>query len=274
MAYNVKILLDSLSPAGVRLTTWELTYPRMIHCELMTHREFGKNAASSRAIPIEKVIQRVLEDPAMPVWWGKNQSGMQALEELDLAGKIAAMDIWLAARDKAVEQARRMVAFGVHKQIVNRLLEPWCWMTVIMSGTNHAHFFKLRAHKDAQPEFQKLAYMMKERYQASTPQRLGAGEWHMPLIQDQDRLIAAGTGDLAKISVGRCARVSYLTHDGQRDHAADIELHDRLLTSGHWSPFEHVAQTLPDADLHAECGNYRRGWFQYRKTFENEYVAA
>lgn len=264
-----------MSPAGVRLTTWELIFPRFIHSEFMTHREFSRNAASSRAIPIEKTIERVLQDPAMPVHWGKNQKGMQALEELTGRDKLEAQATWLYARDAAVRSARLMIDAGAHKQIVNRLLEPWTWMTVIASATNHANFFKLRAHKDAQPEFQKLAYLMKDAYEASRPQSLVAFDWHLPLIQPDDLGQKATWDQLQKISVGRCARVSYLTHDGRRDHAEDIALHDRLLTAGHWSPFEHVAQAMEHQSYNNPiCGNFRAGFRQYRKTFQAEYVSA
>lgn len=268
MAYSAKILADSLAPSGYRLTTFELTYPRFVHSELMTHREFSRNSASSRAIPIEKMIQRVKDDPVLPVYWGKNQKGMQAAEELSPIDRHCAEIYWLQQRDEAVRVAEGLVRLNVHKQIVNRLLEPWMWITVLVSATNFSNFFSLRCHPAAQPEIQKLAYMMRDIYFAAEPRLLRAGHWHLPLLPDYEELFnGIDSYDLKKIAVGRCARVSYLTHDGQRDPQADVELHDRLASMGHWSPFEHVAQAHFEA---IRSGNFT-GWRQYRKLFTGEY---
>lgn len=266
MPYSVKILADSLAPCKKRLTTFELTYPRFVHSELMTHRMFSRNSASSRAIPIEKMIDRVMEDPAMPVHWGKNQPGMQAEEELTGHELAVVQSEWINARNDAVFNARRMLAAGGHKQIVNRILEPWMWITVICSSTEYGNFFNLRCHPAAQPEIRKLAEMMAETYHQQSPKQLSAGEWHLPLVHLEDREQIEDVALLGKISAGRCARVSYLTHDGKRDHQADIDLADRLSAAGHWSPFEHVATALNLATPH---GNFT-GFKQYRKLFPTE----
>lgn len=275
--YNCKILLDSVNTAGDRLTTFELTYPRFVHCELMTHRVFSRNSSSSRAIPIEKMIEQVENDPVIPVYWGKNQRGMQAGEELSESTKEVAQEIWLMSRNKAIMQARILSAQGVHKQIVNRLLEPWMWITVIVSSTEYNNFFNLRCHKDAQPEMAKIAWMMLEEYKKSMPRLLCDLDWHLPLMPDlyqlfNDKDFPTWLGLVKKVSVGRCARVSYLTHDGKRDPQADIDLHDnRLLHPSnpsdpdHMSPFEHVAMASPGE----KSGNFT-GWHQYRKDFPNE----
>jgi thymidylate synthase ThyX len=276
MAWSCKILADSLPLSGHRLTTFEVTYPRFIHSEFMTHRAISRNAASSRAIPVEKMLARVKDDPAMPVWWGKNQKGMQALEELTGHERVMSEKEWLLARDHAVTRAESMLAWGAHKQIVNRLLEPFCWITVIASATDWGNFFNLRCHKDAQPEFQKIAYMMGDDYLSNKPRFVANDYVHAPLVSSVDDwaiLDLAGldakaqTDVIKKVSTGRCARVSYLTHDGRRDINEDIALHDRLIGPGHWSPFEHVATASSDQNLRS--GNFR-GWFQYRKDFENE----
>jgi thymidylate synthase ThyX len=286
LPWSTRILLDSVAPCGKRLTTWELTYPRFVHSEYMTHRLFSRNAASSRAIPIEKVIERVLHEPAMPYYWGKNQKGMQAAEELEAAEKRAALDEWLAARDSAVAHAQKLMAMGVHKQIVNRLLEPFVWITVICTATEFGNWFHLRTHPDAQPEIRVIAQMMVDVYYKHPPTPLKAGEWHMPLIRREDRadicrllegqLPAAPQSveeALKRISVARCARISYLTHDGVRDIQKDLDLYDRLVNgsggAGHWSPFEHVAMAL---DEPLPSGNFI-GWKQFRKCFENEHHA-
>jgi thymidylate synthase ThyX len=269
--YNCKILLDSINTSGDRLTTFELTYPRIIHSELLTHKMLSKNSSSSRAIPIEKMIEQVENDPVIPVYWGKNQKGMQAEVELDPFYQESALRRWLSARDEAVVNARALIHYGVHKQIVNRLMEPWMWITVLVSATEYNNFFNLRCHKDAQPEIAKIAWMMLEEYKESKPRNLNNGQWHLPLLFDLDNpsihefeSLDPNT-DLRKISVGRCARVSYLTHEGKRNPQADIDLHNRLITSGHWSPFEHVAMASPGE----KSGNFT-GWHQYRKDFPNE----
>src|SRR4051812_43727861 len=128
--YQTRILRDSIAPCGRRLTTWELTYPRFVHAELMTHRMFSRNSASSRAIPTEKLMARVREDPALPVWWGRNQAGMQADGELGDEPRAAAQHLWLKARDQMLEMVERLSAVGLHKQITNRLIEPWMFITV------------------------------------------------------------------------------------------------------------------------------------------------
>lgn len=277
MAYEAKIILDSISPEGWRLTTFELTYPRFVHSELLTHRVFSRNSSSSRAIPIEKMIARVMNDPVLPVWWGKNQPGMQAEEELQGNDKSQAQTYWLEARDNAVDIAVAMVGKGVHKQIVNRILEPWMWITVILSGTDFGNFFSLRCDKAAQPEIKKIAEMACELYYESPPPRMfDFGEWHMPYLPDFDHLskrkiLAERDGkifDLREISAARCARVSYLTHDGVRDLSKDKELFDRLIGPGHFSPLEHVA--MPEARLRRGAGGNFMGWTQFRKSFPGE----
>lgn len=266
MSYSARVLADSVGPSGKRLTTMEITYPRFVHSEFMTHRMFSRNSASSRAIPIGKMIGRVIDDPVLPVWWGKNQAGMQATEELDEDARVNAEAVWLHARDEAIGRVQVLSAIGLHKQIANRLLEPWMWITVIVSATEWVNFFGLRCHPDAQPEIRKIAEMMRELYQSSRPRETDAGIWHLPLVGSDDLMGGYGERDLKKISVGRCARVSYLTHDGKRDPQADIDLCDRLSTSGHWSPFEHVAVALEKPE---HCGNFI-GWRQYRKDFDGE----
>lgn len=261
MAYTVKILLDSINPMGKRLTTWEITYPRFVHAEFMTHRMFSRNAASSRAIPISKMIEKVKLDPAMPVYWGTNQKGMQAGEELSAELIANAKYDWLIARDAAIKTVQHLTStYNLHKQIANRLLEPWMFITVIMSTTEIDNFFDLRCLPDAQPEIKKLADMMRVAYNLSKPTLIKDGNWHLPMILPEE--FELDIEILKKISVARCARVSYLTHDGVRDYDKDIELCDKLAASGHWSPFEHAACSTFSKDR--PSGNFR-GWIQYRE---------
>ena len=280
--FSAKILADSISERGARLTTFELTFPRVILAEFNTHRMISRNAASSRAIPTEKLIQRVKDDPFIPEF-RLNQKGMQAGGSLEEVGAQNALELWLHARDRAITHATAFHALDIHKQYVNRLLEPWMWCTVIASATEWANLFALRCNPQAEPSFQKIAGMALQALRASEPDVLGAGDWHLPLVDEEDYKFSIdahlptrpleAVEFLRKVSVGRCARVSYLTHDGKRDHSADVELHDRLAASGHWSPFEHVAAPLAPGDhgfpQDGFSGNFR-GWKQYRKAFEFE----
>lgn len=262
-----------MAPSRCRLTTWEFCYPRFVHSELMTHRLFSRNAASSRAIPIEKFIERVLTDPAMFVFWGKNQAGMQSSEEVAPDVKAEAIAEWLRARDSAVGHARNLQKLGLHKQIVNRVLEPWLYITTIVSATTFSNFFHLRDHKDAQAEIAWVGSTAHQLYDAATPIEIPENGWHLPFIYPEDLILCSDENLLKQISTGRCARVSYLTHEGKRDHSKDIELHNKLMTSadsgdpGHWSPFEHPAMALATKK---RSGNFI-GWEQYRKTFPNEH---
>ena len=145
------------------------------------------------------------------------------------------------------------------------------WITVIATGNEGAwnNFFALRCHHEAEPHIQAIAYMARDMRNQSTPQKLSDGQWHLPLIGfEGDELLSVE--DQVKVSVGRCARVSYLTHDGIRDVQADIDLHDRLLASKHFSPFEHVAREA-SWDYDYKTGNLGAGWTQYRKTLKGEY---
>jgi thymidylate synthase ThyX len=265
--YSVKIIKDSLAPSRRRLTTFELRYPRFIHSELMTHRFFSRNAASSRAIPVDKMLQRIQDNPAHPIWWGANEPGMKAKAELEGENLVAVKSEWFDAMDSAIHHARKMLEAGAHKQIVNRILEPFSLITTIVTATNYENFFTLRYHEDAQPEFGYLAKLMADTYYNSLPNAVWTGFWHLPYIQadEWDTPIEI----LKKVSVARCARVSYLTHDGVRAIEKDLDLYETLKNGsgfGHWSPFEHVARAM---DYDAASGNFR-GWEQYRKTFANE----
>ncbi len=307
MEYAASILADSLSPEGHRLTTLEITFPRLVLPEFNTHRVFSRNSASSRAIPVVKQLQRVLDHPYVPFEWGTNQRGMQAGPVLEGDKARVARAHWLSARDSAVAHVLGLIShpdfcplrsgdglpaqlaafraateggevpetwLNVHKQLANRLLEPFMWHTVIVSATEWDNFWHLRAHPDAQPEIRRIAVMMRDAFEDSTPRRCGADDWHLPLTDDL-RIDAPGgpsLEDAIKVCVGRCARVSYLTHSGQRDLSADITLHDRLLSSGHLSPFEHAARPLTADELEAGEGwsaNFR-GWVSYRKGIPGE----
>jgi thymidylate synthase ThyX len=296
MSHSAKILADSISPDGVRLTTMEVVIPRIVLAEFNTHRMFSRNSASSRAIPVEKMLKRVEENPYIPQEFGANQKGMQAGAALDGHVADAAREQWILAKNQAVYAAKHLLNLGVHKQLTNRLLEPWLWHTIIVSATEWDNFFHLRCHPHAHPDIRKTAELMREAMEKNEPQELDYGQWHMPLIWEEDREAfsdhdpaALPMNELPLCSIGRCARVSYLTHDGKRDVAEDIALARRLLNDGHMSPFEHVARPMAQHEIEHFAqkvpewngapfgwtgipflGNFC-GWVQYRKTIPNEH---
>ncbi len=281
METYARVVADSIAPSGARLTTMELCYQRFIHSEFMTHRMFSRNAASSRAIPIQKMLEQVQAEPAMPVHWGKNQPGMQASEEILHTG--IAVNRWEAAASDAVYHANILFRDAeVHKQVTNRLLEPFQWIKVIVTATEWDNFFTLRLHEDAQPEIRLLAQHMEAAMEWSDPVHLKYHEWHLPYVplwEEQENM----TPEVArKCSAARCARVSYLNHDNSTpDINKDIALADKLLEAGHMSPFEHQgkpmgANTMPfytrwedgvthlDRDGQLWSGNLR-GFVQWRQ---------
>jgi hypothetical protein len=223
----------------------------------------SRNSASSRAIPTSKIIERVESDPVLPVEWGVNRKGMSASEMLTPEDEEEAKRAWLDARDAAVEEAQRLHHLHVHKQVVNRLLEPFLWQTVIVTATEWDNFFELRCAPNAQPEIREAALRMRAARDASTPQHVAIGGWHLPLVQADER--ALDVEILKKISAARCARVSYLTHSGTREIEKDLDLYERLREDRHLSPFEHVATPSGDGEFHANF----RGWFQMRQEIES-----
>lgn len=257
---KAEIVADSSSVS--RITTFLLTYPRFIHSELMTHRMFSRNAASSRAIPVERMTKEVSDNPAMPVEWGTIQKGMQAGPVLEGQNRYRAETIWCEGRDDAIHTAEKLLNLGIHKQVANRVLEPWMHMTTLVTATEYGNFFKLRAHPAAQPEFQELAYEMLSLYLKNKPVEMEDGEWHLPFISNEERREHAVQVQ-RKICTARCARTSYVKMTSRKEVAEDIEFHDRLLVNGHMSPFEHAARANP----YTQSANFW-GWTQYREIVE------
>lgn len=307
--YEATVLCDSISPDGVRLTTLCCTFPRIVLAEFNTHRVFSRNSASSRAIPVKKRIEQIRENPYIPLQFGKNKSGMQAQDE-EVADAMKALDTWLQARDQACDMAEKLADIGLHKQWANRLIEPFAWHTVICSATEWANYWALRISKHAQPEICEVSRAMKVAMDASNPNKLDVGEWHTPLIYEEDVEDACtqeGVDEslLVKLSTSRCASVSYERHM-ERNTEKDLQRHDILSGAGHMSPFEHAAMVgycLPgdegakfsatpndnawstdgwtlmpsrkqyDAAFRGPfIGNFRAPWIQYRKLLPNEAV--
>lgn len=289
MSYSATVVLDSMSACGSRLVTLEVSFPRIVLAEFNTHRMFSRNSASSRAIPFPKMLERVENDPFVPGTWGKNQKGMQAEQDVSLEDAKYARLVWNAARNDAIKHAEELHnGVGIHKQIVNRLIEPFLFHTVVFSTTELGNWFGLRDSKLAQPEIMHAAKLMRSAIDRSDPQPLNNGEWHLPYVThyDYESLRNAGysTDQLALISSARCARVSYLTHDGERDVEKDMALAASLENNGHMSPFEHVAKSMDRNAWESYAGSamlgwiYNRipvgnfwGWGQYRKGLANEH---
>lgn len=262
---NIKaeVICHSVNQHGDELVTFVITYPRIILAEINTHRMISKSTASSRAIPIKKQIEKVGKNCFYPSWWGAWQKGMQANEELRGNYQKAAVDEWEEASRYAMHYAAKLDLYGVHKQIANRLLEPFSYCTSILTGTEWANFFNLRAHKDAQPEFMVLAFKMLEALVDSTPisrdQHVPFGDQMEPGLTEDERM---------RIACARCARISYENFSGNRDSKNDLRLSEQLIESGHMSPFEHVATTFPQS---VYIGNFK-GWVQYRKKIPKENI--
>lgn len=259
---RAKIIADSR--CATRITTFELEYPRFIHSELMTHRAFSRNAASSRAIPMWKVIRQVLFTPAMPIHWGHNKKGMQADRELGLIRKPLAKVLWVGAGITAAVFATGMRLVGLHKQVGNRILEPWQQMKTVVTATEWDNFYTLRDHPDAQPEIRALAQAMRKAHDMSTPAYIPVGQWHLPYVTQDDRH-AYSIEDCLKLSASCCAQVSFRALDQSMRKARAIYKTLAEAEPIHASPFEHQARAEVDAD--ADGRNFK-GWTQHRQLLE------
>jgi hypothetical protein len=262
---SAKVIADSIhSETGTRITTFELVYPRFIHSEFMTHRIFNRNASSSRAIPTSKFIEQVRTNPVFPSHWGKNQKGMQAAEELSEDARMDAILVWERAAESAAIYAEQLRRGQVHKQIVNRILEPFTHIRVVVTSTSWVNFYGLRDHKDAQPEIRLLAQAMKKSHEESQPTTLHWGEWYLPYITPDDTANAYNNckyqrvtrdgpnseeiyGLLLKVSAARCARASYNNFEGKPSTLEeDLALFSKLVEDQpiHASPTEHQATPM------------------------------
>jgi hypothetical protein len=256
------LIADSISKEGIRLTTLQIKVHRYVWSEFMTHRVFSRNAMSSRAIPVNKMLKQVWSDPAMPVKWGANKAGMQAGSALQGVRLKLAVFAWKTAAKCACMFAWLLMRIGLHKQWANRVLEPWQWMIAIVSSTEWDNFFGLRIGEFAQPEMNELAKLMQLAILNSRPRLLNYGEWHLPYITKNDLVPVR---DKQLCSAARCARVSYLNHDKTMPTLKnDLELCSRLMIARpiHASPFEHQATPIP-----GRYGNFN-GWKQQRQYLE------
>lgn len=293
---SAKVICHSEAPNGEQLITMEIELHRFILPEFNTHRSFSRNFQSSRAVPIDKMIEQVRNNPAMPVHWGRNQKGMVAEKELSGAELTGAMNVWKQAADSACVHAEHLNAVGVHKQIVNRLLEPFMRTKGVVTATKDAYeaFFKLRCHKDAQPEIKLLAERMQKAIAESKPRKLNYGEYHLPYVDDLSLTMSMYLRksdlikDKVKISSSCSAQVSYRVLDDSLDKALKIYDMLNLPENGvypedppHFSPTEHIAKVVENTLIEDyssdettyyypdQSGNFNSVMFwQYRKALE------
>lgn len=290
MSMFVRVVADSICPRGIRLTTFHLHYWRAIHSELMTHRDFGRNARSSRAVP-SRVL---LTEPIFIPRFGMDKPGMQS----DILAAPELQEKWSEEWEELAQICREYVGRwskeGMHKQHANRPLEWFGWIDVQVTSVYWENFWALRISDYAQPEFNELAHAMRAEMQLSDPQLLMPGEWHLPWIRSEDykatldRAIS-GTGgtdaleELRKISVARSARLSYKPFDGNGDFDAEMARYDKLMISRpvHASPAEHQATPdvwqearsfIPAGYANPKLHGNLYGWIQHRKTVPHENV--
>lgn len=260
---TAKVIADSINWTDSRVTTLELEYPRYIHSELMTHRVFSRNAASSRAIPVDKMIDIIVNQKEFFPIWTETQKGMQGKIITDEDRILTLNTEWKMARAHATHAAWNLKRAGVHKQNINRLLEPYQFMKTLVTATDWDNFFYLRIAPDVMPEMQLLAIKMKQAIASSEPRKIEKDEWHLPYIKGDE---GYDEETAKKISVSCCAQVSYRKLDTSMEKALDIF---QKLVSGdrlHASAFEHVCTPILGYDAPL-LGNLK-GWTQYRHIVE------
>jgi hypothetical protein len=262
-----EVIADSLNvTTGDRLVTFRVLCPKFILAEINTHRILSKSFSSSRAIPAKKMRSRVIQDPVMPVEFGQNKKGMQSSGPLMGWRLSLARQCWLLARYPACFFHFVGEKIGLHKQVCNRIIEPWVWAEGVISGTSFDNFYKLRCHPDAQPEFLALAISMRAAHFESKPRHCQVGDIHAPFIDEEEKNDHCIRYQKA-MGAARSGRVSYYLKDGNRSTLElDLAFCERLAGSDpkHLSPFEHVATAMPTSDA---SGNFI-GWKQYRKEIE------
>jgi hypothetical protein len=306
-----KVVLASKPTNGaLPLFSIHMHYPDIIHGEVLTHRKFGRNARSMRATPIKTLLEEIRKDPFVPWHWGKNQKGMQASEENNSLVSVPTFnggcedltreDAWLRGRDFAAMVAEGYALSDYHKQVANRIIAPYTWKHTLISSTSWANFLHLRDHEDAEPHFHDLAALVREALAGAQFQLLEHGDWHLPYVTPQEKKFHS-LDVLRKLSVARCARISYAPFDGNPSVDRELERYDLLVGSSplHASPTEH--QATPDSQStyrlqvktfeggngfdrwetvsednswnHSDLsGNFDPGWIQFRKTLPLEFI--
>lgn len=265
---NIKVSLIAYSESvdtKKRIATFVFKIPKFLWGHIISHRVLSRNSASSRAIPTKKIRKSVIENPFIPIYFGENKAGMESGSELKGLKLWCAQKIWLYSRYVPIAFQFLGEKMGVHKEVINRILEPWLMVDIIVTATEWKNFIALRTNHAAQPEIRFVAEKINELLISTIPNYLARGEWHIPFILEHEKSLELETQK--KVAAARCARVSYSLFDGETsDIESDIKLWKKLSSSGHWSPFEHIAQAL---DTNERIANFV-GWKQYRKEFQNE----
>jgi len=273
---SASILADSISPAGYRITTLRVTFPRFVLPEFNTHRAFSRSFRSSRAVPTKVLLEEVRSNPVIPCEFGLNRPGMQASDNMVGCELEQAKFFWVKAAREAADRAEELAALHVHKQVTNRLIEPFLWVHGVVTATEWNNFFRLRCHNDAQPEFRALAIAMRTAIEESTPEQKYYGEWHVPFIREEDKRDMLNFEDILNISAARCARVSYKPF-GSNSYSTisdDLDLVQKLMGSDpkHFSPFEHQARVPEEGYDYLMFANLE-GWASRRTVIEYPKIA-
>lgn len=292
---NVKVIAKSLNLRGEAVTTFELDYPRWLLAELNTHRVFGRNSQSSRAVPVNKTVE-VNTNWVRPIVWGKNKAGMSSSEELQGETLQKVQEVWDRHAVASFDASKELSELGLHKQYTNRMTE-WCSrVKTVVTATEWDNFFWLRNDEEAaQPEIVELAQRMKEAYEDYPSVQLDTGHWHLPYVfQEFDSkgkqyfldefANVMKIEDALKISVSCCAQVSYRRLDQTKEKA--IEIYEKLFSGPkpHLSPTEHAMKVGPkymdfrtpgvthiDRTGNAWSGNIK-GFVQYRQLLDQKVV--
>jgi thymidylate synthase ThyX len=258
----IKILADSRNNyTGDRITTFLVPIWKVLQAELRTHRSTGQSHYSSRAIPTDKLLKQVQENPFIPIWH-EYQKGMAGSDTLSEDSKEKATMVWLNAMKSMVFHVKELEVIGISKEQRNRLLEPFMVGDCVVTASEYVwlNFFSLRCAEGVQPEFRELALKMRALYALSQPKPLNVGDWHIPFNDD----IAVNLKDKLDVSSARCARTSYLNHEGKREIIKDIALCKKLMSSKHLTPFEHQLKAMRNSDLYAQY----KGFCSYRYHLE------
>ncbi len=280
---KAKIVQDSSLPTGERVLTFSAMYGRLIHSELLRHRAASHSVKSSRAIPTKKYREEVKQNIYVPVKFGTKKRGMQAGKPTFLS-KFYGERVWRLSSKFACLFHWMMEKLDIHKEVANRILEPYVWVeeTITVEADALKEIAELRIHDDAQEDVRKIVEEMLYEMDKSTPVELKEGQWHVPYVV---RKITNGvmtytdnngknlTSDEAIIcSAARSARSSYANHDNSMSvFEKDIKLAKQLIGSKpmHLSPFEHQARPFKDDLEKNQYGSNFRHFFQQRKAIEN-----
>ncbi len=294
------VVANSVSAiSGEEIVTFLIDFPRFILAEINTHRNFSRNGASSRAIPVAKSIETLFANPFTPIHFGQNKAGMTADNEVDKTTKATAKCAWDFAARNAIDSAKTLNSLGIHKQVTNRVLEPFSYMRMVVTATEWDNFFWLRLHEDADPHINELARVMLFALQESVPTALQHGDYHVPFFGEGfwTPAIEARYGVTAQQAIEHsmscCAQTSYRKLDMSSEKTQDIVKKLFGGSRSHSSPSEHIAspmavptlsaipseyliadyiQVMPEATHLDRQGNFWsnnfKHWSQYRDSIE------